>query len=86
MYRAMVAAFEEARPLLEGVMMNYKCWGAAAVYSRSETTAVSMCTPVKPGEFITEKAAGSLGCCATTINPLQSGPLLAHPLYVLCCP
>ncbi|KAL3140140.1 putative 3',5'-cyclic phosphodiesterase pde-3 [Trebouxia sp. C0009 RCD-2024] len=30
MYRAMVAAFEDARPLLDGVMGNYKCWEAAA--------------------------------------------------------
>lgn len=31
MYKAMVAAFEDARPLLDGVMGNYKCWEAAAV-------------------------------------------------------
>lgn len=30
MYKAMVAAFEDARPLLDGVMGNYKCWEAAA--------------------------------------------------------
>lgn len=30
MYKAMVVAFEDARPLLDGVMGNYKCWEAAA--------------------------------------------------------
>lgn len=30
MYKAMVAAFEDAQPLLDGVMSNYKCWEAAA--------------------------------------------------------
>ena len=30
MYKAMVAAFEDAQPLLDGVMANYKRWEAAA--------------------------------------------------------
>lgn len=30
MYKALVGAFEDARPLLDGVMGNYKCWEAAA--------------------------------------------------------
>ena len=31
MYKAMVSAFEDAKPILDGVMANYKCWEAAAV-------------------------------------------------------
>ena len=30
MYRALVTAFEDARPVLDGVMANYKSWEAAA--------------------------------------------------------
>ena len=30
MYRALVTAFEDARPVLDGVMANYKRWEAAA--------------------------------------------------------
>ncbi len=38
MYKAMVSAFEDARPLLDGVMANYKCWEAAAASGKDPRT------------------------------------------------
>ena len=41
MYRAMVGAFEDAKPLLDGVMVNYKAWQAAANSSAGSSCASS---------------------------------------------
>ncbi|DBB06401.1 TPA: hypothetical protein ACH3X1_011962 [Trebouxia sp. C0004] len=38
MYKAMVSAFEDAGPLLDGVMANYKCWEAAAASGKDPRT------------------------------------------------